>query len=280
MAAIVGWRGTIIGDLGFADSVSALRHSGRAFHSALWQAKDLNARGQMVADLARGHRLTGVKSSAITSLLGPSECYVNYDDEPCYEIAFDGANHRLEFSVNHSEYGQLTASLGTEAFAGSFGRNSTVAVYSPDVGQLTIEGNRWTHGWAEVVRLTMVCLSAPDTGTYRISTDFYTPISAGVFRTRIRRWLPRKWRTTNYAFVSDSTNPGILRLDTLDLKSGAISGSFQVKMRTIERKPVDTMAVKGTFAGRVVRVSHMPRTRPIRFAPDMGRDCEGARTRE
>jgi len=103
LAAIVGWRGTIIGDLGLADSVLALRHSGRAFHSALWQAKDPNARDQMVADLARGHQLTGVNTSAITSLLGPSECYVNYDDEPCYEFAFDGAKHRLEFSVNHSD---------------------------------------------------------------------------------------------------------------------------------------------------------------------------------
>lgn len=177
------------------------------------------------------------------------------------------------------KYGQLTASLGTEAFAGSFGPDSTVAVYSPHVGQLTIEGNRWTHGWVEVVRLTMVCLTAPDTGTYRISRGFYTPISAGVFRTRIRRWLPRKWRTTNQAFVSDSTIPGVLRLDTLDLKSGAISGSFQVKVRTIEQTPVDTMAVKGIFTGRV-RVWDMPRTRPIRFAPDMGRDCEAARTRE
>jgi len=176
------------------------------------------------------------------------------------------------------KYGQLTASLGTQAFAGSFGPESTVAVYSPDVGQLTIEGNRWTHGWAEVVRLTMVCQSLPDTGSYRISRDYYTPVSAGVYRTRIRRWLPRKWRTTNYAFVSDSAMPGILRLDTLDLKSGAISGSFQVKVRTIEQKPVETMAVEGIFAGRV-RVWERPPTRPIRFAPDRGRDCEGARTR-
>ena len=57
----------------------------------------------MLADLARRRRLVGVHVSAITGLLGPSECYIDYDDQPCYQLAFDDATRRLEFSVNHSD---------------------------------------------------------------------------------------------------------------------------------------------------------------------------------
>lgn len=68
----------------------------------------------MLADLARRHRLVGVHVSAITGLLGPSECYIDYDDQACYKVAFDDTSRRLEFSVNHSdERGKVLAvSLG------------------------------------------------------------------------------------------------------------------------------------------------------------------------
>jgi hypothetical protein len=179
-------------------------------------------------------------------------------------------------SAPEKRFGFLTASLGTESFAGTLGPDSTVAEYNPEVGQLTIGGRRGGRDWTEAVELTMVCQSAPDTGAYRVSTSFYTPVSAGVYRLRIRRWLPRRWRTTNHAFTSDSTVPGILRLDTLDLKSGAISGSFRVRVRTIDQTPVDGIYATGFFSGRV-RTSMLHQTRPVKFAPDMGRDCTGAK---
>jgi hypothetical protein len=180
--------------------------------------------------------------------------------------------------VPEKEFGHLTASLGGHSFSGTFGPDSTVAIYDADVGQLQIEGNRRVGGWSEVVRLVMVCESIPDPGAYRVSAPFFTPVSAGVYRTRIRRWLPRRWATAIHFFLSDSMPPGILQLDTLDLKSGAISGTFRVGVRTVNRTPVDTLFVTGAFTGRV-RTSTMPRTRPIRFSPQMGRDCKGAKSR-
>jgi hypothetical protein len=175
------------------------------------------------------------------------------------------------------KFGYLTASLDAESFTGTFGPDSTVAVFNPDFGQLQIEGNRRGRSWWEVVRVTMVCQRTPNQGAYRISTPFFTPVSAEVHRTNIRRWLPRQWRTTNHSFISDSITPGILRLDTLDLKSGAISGSFLVRVRTIDQKPVDSLFVTGVFTGRV-RPSSFRSTRPVRFSPEMGRDCESAKS--
>src|SRR4051812_25271785 len=102
--AIVAWRAGKIGDLGLADSFAARRHSEHVFDSALWRSGDSNIRGRMLADLARRHQLVGVQSTTIINLLGPSDCYVGYDDEPCYKLALDSTKNRLEFSVDHSDH--------------------------------------------------------------------------------------------------------------------------------------------------------------------------------
>lgn len=103
IAALVSLSAARVGDLGLFDSLVAIRHQGLPFDSGAWRSGSPDTRGQMLADLARGHRLVGVQSSAIVDLLGPSECYIDYDDQPCYHLAFDDAKRRLEFSVSHSD---------------------------------------------------------------------------------------------------------------------------------------------------------------------------------
>src|SRR5215204_4917091 len=56
------------------------------FDSAVWAAGGSEARGQMIASLMRSHLRQMTTNERVFSLLGPSECYVNYDDEPCYGL--------------------------------------------------------------------------------------------------------------------------------------------------------------------------------------------------
>jgi hypothetical protein len=178
-----------------------------------------------------------------------------------------------------SQFGFLTASLDGRSFWGSFGPDSTVAIYNPEFGQLQIEGNRYDGDSSEVVRLQMTCEGTPEAGSYVVSASFFTPVSGGVFQTYHRRWMPRwmaVWRTRIHFLISDSVPLGVLELDTLDLESGAISGQFSFWVRTVNQKPVDRMFVTGAFRGRVRTLSN-PQSAPVRFSPLMGRDCKGAR---
>ena len=114
VAAIVAWYTIGLRNLGVGDGLLALRHSGRTFDPDLWRAREPNTRGQMLADLARKHQLVGAQTSTIKSLLGPSECYVAYGDEPCYELAFDGEKHLLTFYANHSNRPGLVIGVSIE----------------------------------------------------------------------------------------------------------------------------------------------------------------------
>jgi len=177
------------------------------------------------------------------------------------------------------EFGRLTASLSGKPFSGGFGPDSTVAAYNQDVGQLQIEGGRRIGEWSEVVRLVMICDSIPERGSYPIASQL-SPVSAGVYKTRLRRWLPRSGRTTTHFFISDSMPQGVLNLDSLDLAAGIIRGRFSVGVRTFNQKPADTLFVTGAFSGRVRTTRRMASTRPIRWTPLQGRDCKGVKTRE
>jgi hypothetical protein len=92
-----------VGDLGVADSWLVKRHAGQRFDSLTWLSANPTLRGKMVSDLAAKHRFVGAQAVAVHQLLGPSQCYVSYDDEPCYELEYESAKYRLEFSVNHSD---------------------------------------------------------------------------------------------------------------------------------------------------------------------------------
>ncbi|HEY0971805.1 MAG TPA: hypothetical protein VGE02_12625 [Gemmatimonadales bacterium] len=91
-----------VGDLGVGDSDLARSYAGARFDAAAWRHAGPDMRGRMLADLAERHRLVGVHRDSIEALLGPNECYVAYEDEPCYSLELGEEPYDLQFGVNHS----------------------------------------------------------------------------------------------------------------------------------------------------------------------------------
>lgn len=178
-----------------------------------------------------------------------------------------------------TRFGYLTASVDGEPFSGSFGRDSLVAIYDGTVGHLQIEGNDILNGWNSVVRLVISCSDTPRVGTYRVSTPFLTPVSAGVYNRLRRQWLPRPWRTKYRFYSSDSTHPGTLILDTFDLSNRMISGRFDVRVVGRRDMPTESLSVNGAFTGRIL-ITETHRDRQVRWSPLANRDCKSALVHE
>jgi hypothetical protein len=92
-----------VGDLGLWDSWLVRRHADQPFDSHAWQFAGPADRGRMLGDLFARNRFVGRQFDVVRQLLGPSVCYVGYDDEPCYEVEYDSEKYRVAFSVNHSD---------------------------------------------------------------------------------------------------------------------------------------------------------------------------------
>ena len=91
-----------IGDLGPIDGYRARTEDERAFDTAVWRRGDATARGHMLVALMQQYHFVGSHRDSVEALLGPSECYLHYEDEPCYALVLDGEPVQLEFWVNHS----------------------------------------------------------------------------------------------------------------------------------------------------------------------------------
>src|SRR5712675_2141266 len=66
------------------------------------------------------------------------------------------------------EFGKLRASLNGSEFVGAFGRDSIIAIYNSNAGQIQIAGDRQVRGRKPSVRVYMRCASFPKPGTYPI----------------------------------------------------------------------------------------------------------------
>ena len=95
--------GDRIGPLSRADSELALTHGGAAFDAAEWQHADASGRGAMLASLFRDRLPRPGRNTEVFAVLGAADCYLNYEDEPCYRVRLGDAAYRLEFPVNHSD---------------------------------------------------------------------------------------------------------------------------------------------------------------------------------
>ena len=102
LLATLAGCGEQVGPLSRADSELALRHSAAAFDSAAWQRADASGRGTMLASLFRDRLQKPELNSEVFAVLGAADCYVGYEDEPCYRVQLGGEAYRLEFPVNHS----------------------------------------------------------------------------------------------------------------------------------------------------------------------------------
>jgi hypothetical protein len=95
------------GDLNPMERRLVSRHGRSAFEAPTWLSGSPAERGLMLADLFKRHRFEGIASHEVRAL-GENDCYVLYDDEPCYIVALDGIRYDLQFAVNHSyELGEV-----------------------------------------------------------------------------------------------------------------------------------------------------------------------------
>jgi len=69
-----------------------------------WLAGGPIERGKMVASLLRSFKFKEMQNEEVFNLLGESQCYLYYDDEPCYLIQYGTDSYRLGFGINHSDY--------------------------------------------------------------------------------------------------------------------------------------------------------------------------------
>jgi hypothetical protein len=174
------------------------------------------------------------------------------------------------------EFGKMRATLNGREFAGSFGRDSTLAVWIAPIGQLQIEGDKRVHVLRrEMIRLTMRCAALPRAGTYSIGGRF-SPVSAEalVGPTLWERIWPL--RGANYrAFFSDPMSQGVLILDAVDSANAIVEGHFSVALRGVNRSP-ETLLVRGTFFGRVDLIERSSR-HEAKWPPRFRTDCERIR---
>lgn len=100
-----------VGEFGIVDSRIASAHESLPFDAQVWRTGDAVKRGQMVADLARRSRFIGMHQDSVIARLGPSECYVNQDREPCYRLRLGHSDFQLEFH-SHASPAQRILGIG------------------------------------------------------------------------------------------------------------------------------------------------------------------------
>jgi hypothetical protein len=167
----------------------------------------------------------------------------------------------------------MRASLNGRDFIGMFARDSIVAMWHGSVGQLQIHGAERNSG---TVRLILRCGALPKAGIYAIGA-ISSPASAhAVMKPTLwqRIWPLRGTRSR--AFLSDSSAPGTLVLDTVDSAKAIVKGHFKMVLRSVDRTPAETLSVDGTFFGRLYIGQPFPE-RKMRWAPGMRTDCERIR---
>lgn len=91
------------GDLNPLDRQLVARHGVSPFTPSAWMQADPAGRGALLADLFDSHEFEEMDREGVETLLGDSkDCYVNYDDEPCYTVVLGESRYDLQFSLNHS----------------------------------------------------------------------------------------------------------------------------------------------------------------------------------
>lgn len=183
-----------------------------------------------------------------------------------------GAQDETQF-----EFGRLKATLNAKDFVGAFGRDSIIAIWNTNFGQMQIEGVKRGGRPPEVVRVTMRCKALPKPGNYEIRSPF-TPVSAEAFiqPTSWQRIWPLRGAKFR-SFLSDSMPPGSLILDTVDSTSRIVKGRFSVSLRSVNKTPAETLDVRGTFLGRIAVVQSTLPSRSLTWSPRFDRDCERIR---
>lgn len=70
--------------------------------------------------------------------------------------------------------------MNAQDFVGVFGPGSIIAIWSTDIGQMQIEGDKRGGGRPVIVRFDMRCSALPKPGNYEVR-NMLTPVSAQAF---------------------------------------------------------------------------------------------------
>jgi hypothetical protein len=78
------------------------KHGMVEFKKDAWETSNSKSRGKMLKSLFRQKSFFEIRNENVFNLLGHSTCYIDYEDQPCYEIIFDEKYYFLVFYVYHS----------------------------------------------------------------------------------------------------------------------------------------------------------------------------------
>lgn len=92
-----------LGQLGSEERSIVVQNENQNFDKKRWAKTGPELRGKMVADLLQSRQFAGKKNSEVFQLLGERTCYIDYEDQPCYELILDDKWYFLVFGVNHSD---------------------------------------------------------------------------------------------------------------------------------------------------------------------------------
>ncbi len=90
----------------------ALSLGDQPFDAAMWRNSP-ERRANMLRSLGSGASFKGRTPQQITELLGPGDCYANYEDVPCYDAHAGDSQSHLVFHVAHSGAGKGTVTSVT-----------------------------------------------------------------------------------------------------------------------------------------------------------------------
>lgn len=86
-----------------------LKNGTTEFSRDNWANASSEARAKMVRNLFMDHNFIGKQNKYVDDLLGMHTCYIDYEDQPCYELIYDGDYYFLAFYVKHSSnVGEIT----------------------------------------------------------------------------------------------------------------------------------------------------------------------------
>lgn len=80
-----------------------IRNNSLSFDKKMWANASQEVRGKMVKSLFDQNQFIGKKNTIVSDLLGFRTCYIDNEDQPCYELIYDGNRYYLVFYVDHSD---------------------------------------------------------------------------------------------------------------------------------------------------------------------------------
>jgi hypothetical protein len=94
-----------VGELDSEYTDMIIRDGTVAFAKKHWAKANTEQRGKMLVSLLRGHQFVGKTNEDVFQLLGDRDCYIDYEEQPCYELIMGDGVYFLTFQTAYIESG-------------------------------------------------------------------------------------------------------------------------------------------------------------------------------